>query len=74
MLQSESVSVNGGDLAIGLYGAQPFSQEIDVIVKVAALDRIIAPDSRHQKIAGQYAIRVFQKLSQQGSLAFAQRA
>ena len=54
MLQSESVSVNGGDLAIGLYGAQPFSQEIDVIVKVAALDRVIAPDSCHQEITGQF--------------------
>lgn len=74
MLQSESVSMNGGDLGIGFYRVQPFSQEIDVIVKVAALDGIIAPDSRHQKIAGQYAIQVFQKLSQQGSLAFAQRA
>ena len=74
MLQSESVSVNGGDLAIGLYGAQPLSQEVDVIVKVAALDRVIAPDSRHQEIAGQYAIRVLQELSEQGSLALAQRA
>ena len=56
VLQSESVSVNGSDLGIGLYRVQSLSQEIDVIVKVAALDGIIAPDSRHQKIAGQYAI------------------
>ena len=74
MLQSESVSVNGGDLAIGLNGAQSLSQEVDVIIKVAALDRGIPPDSRHQKIAGQYAIWVLQKLSEKGSLAFTQRA
>ena len=74
MLQSESVSMNGGDLAIGLNGAQSLSKEVDVIVKVAALDRVITPYSRHQEITGQYTIRVFQELSEQGSFTLAQRA
>ena len=66
--------MNGLDGKAAAHLSEPSADKVYVVVKVAALDGIIAPDSRHQKIAGQYAIQVFQKLSQQGSLAFAQRA